>query len=85
MSTSNPNGPDVARINSEGQLFDADGNLVPFKPTKAVIGGGIGFLSLTITGLLGVFTDSVPLTVLGIIVGSAATVFGIFVPTNKLK
>jgi hypothetical protein len=82
---SNTNGTEVARISADGQLFDEQGNLVPLKPTKAVFGGILGFASMTVTGLLGIYTDSVPLTILGIVIGSAATVLGIFLPANKLK
>ena len=66
-----------------GPLFDAEGNLVKFKPTKAVIGGIIGFISLVATALSAIYTDNVVLTVILIVVGSLGTTLGIYQPANK--
>lgn len=68
-----------------GELFDANGNLVQFKPTKAVIGGILGFVSIVTTGLTATYADSPALTITNIIVGAAATVLGIFLPSNGVK
>lgn len=79
---------DVSHVNQNGELFDKDGNLVKLKPTKAVFGGVIGFLSLTATGLSATVpedsTTAGVLTVISIVVGAAATVLGIYIPANKI-
>lgn len=70
------------KVAPNGELFDNDGNLVKFKPTKAVIGGALGFISMVTTGLTAVYTDSPALIITNIVIGSAATVLGIFLPSN---
>jgi len=73
-----------AEIAANGELFDQNGQLVPFKPTKAVIGGALGFVSMVTTGLTAIYTESPVLIIVNIVVGSAATVLGIFLPTNAV-
>lgn len=74
----------ISGVAPNGELFDANGDLVKLKPTKAVIGGALGFVSMVTTGLTAVYTDSPALIIVNIVVGSAATVLGIFLPTNAV-
>lgn len=84
MSSITPNTQTV-EVAPNGDLFDRSGNLVPLKPTKAVIGGVLGFASMLTTGLTAVYTDSPILVIVNIVVGSAATVLGIYLPSNGLS
>lgn len=72
-------------IATTGELFDNQGHLVQLKPTKAVIGGALGFISMVTTGLTAIYTENPVLIIINIVVGSAATVLGIFLPTNGVK
>lgn len=82
MSDTNATPIEVA---PNGELFDANGNLVKFKPTKAVIGGTLGFISIVTTGLTATYADNATLTIINIVVGAAATVLGIFLPSNGVS
>jgi len=70
------------QVSPNGDLFDENGHLVKFKPTKAVIGGILGFLSMVTTGLTAIYTESPSLIITNLVIGSAATVLGIFLPSN---
>lgn len=80
----NPDTEPVA-VNPNGELFNKQGDLVKFKPTKAVIGGVLGLVSMISTGLTAVYSDNPALVIVNIVVGSLATVLGIYLPSNAVK
>ena len=56
------------------------------KPTKAIVGSVIAFVTLVATGLVDLFPDptvNLVLKVIILIAGTAGTAFGVYQTTNK--